>query len=88
MKLDQLQRLDAVAREHERYSTPVDLPAELLQDQLLQVWLVIDYEDRGRHAASSSLASISCRNRAKSIGLVRRPSAPLSIAFFRVSASP
>ena len=88
MLLDRLQRLDAVMGEHERHRAVADLPAEFLQDQSLEIGLVIDDEDGCGHAACPSLVSISWRSSAKSIGLVKRPTAPRSIALRRVSASP
>ena len=88
MGLDLLQRLDPVMREDEIHRALADLPAEFLQHQSLEIGLVIDEEDGGGHAACPSLVSISWRSSAKSIGLVRSPIAPRSIAFLRVSASP
>src|SRR5205809_8075248 len=88
MGLDRGQRLDAVTGKHETHRAFADLPAELLQHQSLEIGLIIDEEDGRSHAACPSLVSISWRNSAKSIGLVRRPTAPRSIAFLRVSASP
>ena len=46
--LEQLQRLDAVAREQEADEPVADLPAEFLQDQRLEVRLVVDDEDASR----------------------------------------
>ena len=40
--LERLQRLEAVMGEHEADRAVADLPAELLQDQRLEVWLVVD----------------------------------------------
>src|SRR5258708_27419320 len=88
MLLDRRQRLDAVMGEHEGHRTVANLPAEFLQDQSLQIRLVIDEENGRGHAACSSLVSISWRNSAKSIGLVKRPIAPFSIALRRGFASP
>src|SRR5258708_5284038 len=88
MLLDRRQRLDAVMGEHEGHRTVANLPAEFLQDQSLQIRLVIDEENGRGHAACSSLVSISWRNSAKSIGLVKRPIAPFSIALRRVFPSP
>src|SRR5258708_14339205 len=88
MLLDRRQRLDAVMGEHEGHRTVANLPAEFLQDQSLQIRLVIDEENGRGHAACSSLVSISWRNSAKSIGLVKRPIAPFSIALRRGFPSP
>ena len=85
------QRLDAVAGEAERNRPVLDLAAELLPDQVLEIGLVVDDEDFRRHrrsVAASSRRPISPRNSGKSIGLVKRPAAPASIAFRRVSESP
>ena len=65
-----------------------DLPAEFLLDEGLEIGLVVDEQNGDAHAACPSLVSISWRSSEKSIGLVNRPSAPRSIAFFLVSASP
>ena len=88
MLLDRLQRLDAVTGEHECNRAVADLPAKFLQYQRLEIGLVVDDEDGGGHAACPSRLSISWRSSAKSIGLVRSPTAPRSIALRRVSASP
>src|SRR5260370_8146603 len=88
MLLDRRQRLDAVMGEHEGHRTVANLPAEFLQDQSLQIRLVIDEENGRGHAACSSLVSISCRNSAKSIGLVKRPIAPFSIPLRRALPPP
>src|SRR5262249_14369807 len=85
---ERLERLEAVMGKHDRDNALADLPAEFLQDQRLEVGLIVDEQDRRCHAACPSLVSISWRSAAKSIGLVRSPAAPRSIAFFRVSASP
>ena len=89
MGLDRLQRLDAVMGEHEIHRALADLPAEFLQHQRLEIGLVIDDEDGRGHAACPSLdIDLLAQQREKSIGLVRSPTAPRSIAFLRVSASP
>ena len=88
MGLDRGQRLDPVMGEHKIHRALADLPAEFLQHQSLEIGLVIDDEDGRGHAACPSLVSISWRSSAKSIGLVRSPTAPRSIALLRVSASP
>ena len=88
MRLDRGQRLDAVMGKHEGHRAVADLAAKLLQHQCLEIGLVVDDEDGGGHAACPSLVSISWRSSAKSIGLVKRPTAPRSIALRRVSASP
>ena len=85
---DRLQRLDAVMGEYECHAAVADLLAKFLQHQRLKIGLVIDHKDRRGHAAFPSLVSISCRSSAKSIGLVRRPTAPCSTALRRVSGSP
>ena len=85
------QRLDAVAGEAESNRPVLDLAAELLPDQILEIGLVIDDENLRRHwrsVAASSRRPISPRNSGKSIGLVKRPAAPASIAIRRVSESP
>ena len=85
------QRLDAVAREAEGDRAVLDLTAKLLPDEILEIGLVVDDEDFRGHAApiaSSSRRPISPRNTGKSIGLVKSPAAPPSMAFRRVSASP
>ena len=88
MLLDRLQRLDAVTGEHESDRAVANLAAKLLQHQGLEIGLVVDDKDGGGHAACPSLVSISWRSSAKSIGFVKRPTAPRSIALRRVSASP
>ena len=88
MLLDRGQRLDPVMGEHKRNRPITDPLAEFLQHQSLEIGLVVDDQDRCSHAACPSLVSISWRNSAKSIGLVRSPTAPRSIALRRVSASP
>ncbi len=88
MILDRLQRLDPVVSEYEYHAALANLPAEFLQHQSLEIGLIVDDEDGRGHAACPSLVSISRRNSAKSIGLVKRPTAPRSIALRRVSASP
>src|ERR1700730_14209158 len=88
MILDRLQRFDPVAGEDKRHLAIANVPAELLQDQSLEIGLVIDDENGCGHAACSSRESISWRSSAKSIGLVKSPTAPRSIALRRVSASP
>ena len=88
MLLDRLQRLDAVMGEHEADRAVANLLAEFLQHQSLEIGLVVDDKDGCGHAACPSLVSISWRSSAKSIGLVKRPTAPRSIALRRVSASP
>ena len=85
---DRLQRLDAVMREDECHPTIADLLAEFLQHQRLEIGLVVDDKDGRGHAACPNLVSISWRSSAKSIGLVKSPTAPRSIALRRVSASP
>ena len=85
------QRLDAVAREAERDRAVLDLTAKLLPDEVLKIRFVVDNEDfRGHEApsASSRRRPISLRSTGKSIGLVKSPAAPPSIAFRRVSGSP
>ena len=64
-----------------------DLMPELLQDESLDIRLVVNDQDGG-HAARSTSVSISLRRITKSIGLVRNPSAPPSRALRFVSASP
>jgi hypothetical protein len=64
------------------------LLTELLQDESLDVWLVINDQNACAHAARSTRVSISLRSSAKSIGLVSSASAPASNAFRFVSASP
>src|ERR1700737_2995559 len=86
--LDRGQRLDPVMGEHKRHHPVADLPAEFLQYQSLEIGLIVDDQDRCSHAACPSRVSISWRSSAKSIGLVKSPTAPRSIAFRRVSASP
>src|ERR1700676_3741160 len=88
MILDRGQCFQSVVGEHEGHRAVANLLAEFLQDQSLEIGLIVDEEDRGGHAACSSLVSISSRSSAKSIGLVRSPTAPRSIALRRVSASP
>ena len=88
MSDDRLQRLDAVMGEYECDPAIADLLAEFLQHQRLEIGLVVDDKDGRGHAACPSLVSISWRSSAKSIGLVKRPTAPCSIALRRVSASP
>lgn len=88
MPLERLQRLEAVMRKDEIDQPLANLPAELLQDQGLEIGFVVDEKNGRGHAACSSLVSISCRSSAKSIGLVRSPTAPRSIALRRVSGSP
>ena len=85
------QRLHAVAREAENDRAVLDLTAKLLPHQVFEIGLVVDDEDFRRHGepvAASSRRPISPRNSGKSIGLVKSPAAPASIAFRRVSASP
>ncbi len=85
------QRLHAVAREPESNRAVLDLAAELLRDQVFEIGLVVDDEDFRHHSgpvAASSRRPISPRNSGKSIGLVKSPAAPASIAFRRVSMSP
>ena len=43
--LQEGERLHAVARKPERHRAFPDLAAELLRDQILQVWLVVDNQD-------------------------------------------
>ena len=62
--------------------------AELLQDESLDVWLVVNDQDVRCHAVRSTRVSISLRSITKSIGLVRSASAPPSSALRFVSASP
>ena len=80
--------LETVMREHDLDRALADLPAEFLLDERLQIRLIVDEQNGDAHAACPSLVSISWRSSEKSIGLVNRPSAPRSIAFFLVSASP
>jgi hypothetical protein len=61
---------------------------ELLQDESLDVWLIVNDQDVRCHAVRSTRVSISFRSIVKSMGLVKRASAPLSRAFRFVSASP
>ena len=85
------QRLDTVAGEAESNRPVLDLAAEFLPYQVFEIGLVVDDEDFRRHwgpVAASSRRPISPRNSGKSIGLVKRPAAPASIAFRRVSESP
>src|SRR6266702_2499300 len=86
--LDRGQRLDPVMGEHKRDQPVANLLAEFLQYQCLEIRFVVDDQDGCSHAACPSLVSISWRSSAKSIGLVKSPTAPCSIAFLRVSASP
>src|SRR5260221_14668148 len=86
--LDRLPRPDAGMGKHELHRPVANLPAEFMQDQSLEVGLIVDKENGCGHAACSSLVSISWRSSAKSIGLVKRSTAPRSIALRLVSASP
>src|SRR5262249_3231238 len=82
------QGVDTVVGEQKRDGVIPDLMTELLENESLQVRLVINDQDAGGHAARSTCVSISLRSIAKSIGLVKRPSAPPSNALRFVSASP
>ncbi len=82
------QGLDAVAGKQKADGTTVNLVPELLLDKRFQVRLVVDNQDPCGHAARSTRLSISLRSVPKSIGLVRRASAPFSRALRLVSASP
>ena len=85
------QRFLPVAREAEGDRALLDLTAKLLPDEVFEIGLVVDDEDFRSHGgpiAASSRRPISPRNSGKSIGLVKSPAAPRSIAFRRVSESP
>src|ERR1700752_1937947 len=51
VRLERLQRLEPVMREHEADGTLADALAELLQHQRLEIGLVIDKQNGRRHAA-------------------------------------
>jgi hypothetical protein len=79
------------SREAEGDRPVLDLATEFLRDEVFQIWLVVNDEDVRRHeapVASSSRRPISPRNSGKSMGLVKSPAAPASMALRRVSASP
>ena len=82
------QGFDAVAGEQKADCAVADLVPELLLDESFQVRLVVDNQDACDHAVRSTRVSISLRSIAKSMGLVKNPSAPLSSALRLVSASP
>ena len=86
--LQHSQSFDAVAREQKVDAALANLTSELLLDEFLQVRLVVDNQDPCGHAARSTRVSISLRSAPKSMGLVRRASAPPSSALRLVSASP
>ena len=76
------------SRANEADRAVANLTAEFLQDKSLQVRLVVNDQDLGSHAVRSTRVSISLRSIRKSIGLVKRASAPFSSALRLVSASP
>ena len=91
VRLQRLERLYAILREDEAQLPLADLPAELLDDQRLQIRFVVDDKDRGSQAArpiSARRSVISMRNSPKSSGFVRKARAPRSSALARVAASP
>src|SRR5580704_14187165 len=86
--LEHRQGFDAVAGKRKADLAMADLMAELLQNEGLQVRLVVDDEDMCCHAVRPTRASISVRSTRKSMGLVKKASAPPSSALRLVSASP
>src|SRR4029453_7193310 len=73
IRLQRRQGFNAVAREQEADRSASYFVAELLQDESLDVWLIVNDQDVRCHAARSTRVSISLRSITKHLAWSEAP---------------